>query len=109
MMKRLALWLFKEILWPVLQYLLIDVLTELARWLLAKFKEILRTWEQEETSRAATPEAAQEVKEKYERRRQDIERVSADAAREISRIVREAFLRVEAERDRLLEGPESTS
>jgi hypothetical protein len=101
----IATWFARQVLWPILKYLFVQILLELAKWIFEKLKDIVRGWQREEEASATTPEEKTAVREKYERRMSDLDRISEELPQEISSIVEKALKDYEKERDRLLEAP----
>ena len=102
-MKKFVTWIAKNILWPILQYVLVEFGKQFAKYLLDLFKQLLAKWMAKEEEEAKTPEEKESVRKKYNERINDIEELKENIDKHIDDVVEKALEKAKEDRDLLID------
>lgn len=101
-MNRIAVWLVRQLLWPVLSEVLSNLLTLALREAFAFMRIRIARWRTQQEEGATSDAEFAAIRRAYDERAADLDDAEAHLVRSVQRIVNEALVRAESERDRLL-------
>ena len=108
-MKRIAKWIFVQILWPILKDLLKEVFARVIKAVFAAVRALLEKWRQAEEAAAKTEEERDGIRKRHEQRTADLNEAEGNVLSKVPDIVEDAMRSAEPNRDRLLGAPSDTS
>jgi len=103
-MKKIFVWLFKEILWPLLREVLVDVFKQLIKEVFSQILLLLAKWQARDVESAETEADKESVRKKYAQRRDELAAMSERLLESVDVVVSKALAKAEADRDALLAG-----
>lgn len=106
-MKKIAIWVVINILWPILRELLVDILKQLVKLTSESFQALLTKWFNQDVDAASSESEKENLRRRHEERMKDINEVTIRMTEKVEHIVKDALLNAEANRDNLLDSKAS--
>ena len=102
MLKKIAVFILVNLLFPILREILTDLLKSLFKVAAEAFRSTMRKWERDETAKAESESERSKIQEKYASRQSDIDAVEEKLAGVAGSIVENALKEGENLRSQLL-------
>src|SRR5690606_35904599 len=103
-MKKLAKWIFSQILIPILKDLLQEVFKTILKFILDLFVQMMSKWKTEEEKMAQTEDEKEFIRKKWNDRINDIDGIKSTMDEKVDKIIEDAIKNTEEQGLKIEEG-----